>query len=100
MSRFVECQSAEHAQFGDAAFARVERCQFRQRAIDVKQEHGPRLAKREALVEDAVHEAIDQVLEVPLAFPETALVSSKDVVGLQFYVSAKPEFRGTGIAAG
>jgi peptide/nickel transport system substrate-binding protein len=56
-------------------------------------------ADREEIVADAVRESIEQVLEIPIVFPELALVSSKDVVGLEFYITAKPEFRGVGIAA-
>jgi peptide/nickel transport system substrate-binding protein len=56
--------------------------------------------QRDDVIHQAVTESIDQVLEVPIVFPETAVVSAKNVAGQMFYVSAKPEFRGVGIVKG
>lgn len=56
--------------------------------------------ERDDVIQQAVVESIEQVLEVPIVFPETAVVAAENVAGQMFYVSAKPEFRGVGIVKG
>jgi peptide/nickel transport system substrate-binding protein len=49
---------------------------------------------RTAVMHDLVDEVVDQVLEIPVVFPEDVVVQSPRVVGLVPRLMHRPEFRG------
>jgi peptide/nickel transport system substrate-binding protein len=56
--------------------------------------------ERTAVLHAAVQEVVDEVLAIPVMFPHTIAALRDGVVGYVTPVSANPQFRGVGIAAG
>lgn len=56
--------------------------------------------ERTEVLHAAVGEVVDQVLGIPVMFPHTIAALRDGVVGYRTPVSANPQFRGVGIAAG
>ena len=57
-------------------------------------------AQRTEVLHAAVEEVVDEVLAIPVMFPHTIAAMRENVVGYVTPVSANPQFRGVGIAAG